>query len=261
MSNLTDLAAVHGEDVSGIGPIQNVGGGYYTHLIGEYQGLVSKFSITYKDKEGKKCKKDKPGATPAFAGLKLVILKDPEKGLVDNSLQLVGKEDIGRHIYNVYISLEPDKQFANVINLKDFTSNNLPEADVVQGKKNEEQIYLANLPLFYGCPIKWELIQGKKDDARYSKNILLVDHQTLTQELLKKRKAITDQINATIDTRLEEIQAQRKAEKDKSAGEGTPSEAVDTETFQDSLDIPSVDAAPPSNEVNGGSEDYLNLSQ
>jgi hypothetical protein len=260
MSNtFAELQGMHGEDVSSLTPIINQStGGFYTHLPGDYSGIISKMSITYKDMEGKKCKPDVAGAKPAFAGLKLIIIKDPEKQLVDSSLNIDEKDDYGRFTYNIYLALDPEKQWQNVRLLKDFTSNNIPEADVVQGKKNEEQIFLANLPLYYGCPVKWEIVVGKKEDSRYIQDILLQDHQTLTKELITKRKAIADGINAKLDAYLVKIQEERKAAKAaKEAGgagsEAEESQAQDSTTFMDNmggLGIPNPDASP--NDTDGG---------
>lgn len=249
--SLADLAKIHGEDVSDISaPIKNESsGGYYVHKVGKYQGLISHFSVTYADKEGKRCKKEVPGATPKFAGLKIVVLRDPEKQLIDNNLSFAEGEDYGRMNYNVYVPLDPEKQWQNVRVLKSFTSNNLPEASVVQGKKNEEDMHLNNIPLYYGCPVEWEMIAGKKEDSRFHQDLTLLDNQTLTEELLKKRKAITDNINAKLDAYLEKLKVESKAKKDAGKNEAPASTAPDPDTFQEDL-IPKDNAAAP-NDTDG----------
>jgi len=248
MSTFEELQGAHGEDLSGIATVHNESsGGFYSHLPGEYSGIVSKLTVTYKDIEGKKCEKNIPGAKPAFAGLKLIIVKDPEKQLIDNSLNIDFKEDFGRLNYNIYLSLDPEKQWQNVRLLKDFVCNNLPEADIIQGKKNDEDVHIANLPLYYGTPVKWEIIAGKKNaDSRYIQNIELLDHQTLTKDLITKRKAVADSINAKLDEHLEKLKEERKAKKDSegASGHAEESSAIDASSFMDGLGIPSYPANP-----------------
>lgn len=242
--SLENLAKIHGEDVSAI-PVaikNESSGGYYVHLPGDYQGLVSHFSISYVDKEGKRCKKDIPGATAKFAGLKLVVFKDPEKQLIDNTLTFDQKEDYGRLNYNIFIPLDGDKQWQNIRVFNSFTSNNLPEANVIQGKKNEEDVHLGNIPLYYGCPIKWEIIAGKKEDSRFHQEVVLLDNQTLTEELLTKRKAVADGINAKLDAYLEQLKAENKAKKETDKGKAPVSDAPDPDDFTAGLGIPNVNA-------------------
>lgn len=251
MSNFAELAKMRGEEVESLGPIKNEG--YKRHVFkpGFYQGLVSTFSITYKDREGKKCEKDTPGATPAFAGLRLIIVKDTDGVLIDNNLNFDKnvKDIYSKMNYFVYLSLDPKQQWVNVKLLKDFTTNNIPEASVIQGKDGEEDIYMSNITLYYGCPVSWDIIEGKKEDVRYIQNLTLIDHQTLTPDLIKQRKAVVDSINAKMDIFLKELKAQREKEKKDKAAE---SPASDADTILDG--IPTPNGAQSPNDVDGGSE-------
>ena len=222
MGDISALMQDAGVEDLGIGNegIQNTGFSYYEHLVGEgYQAIVGKLIVTHIDRDGKKAEKKIEGVTKiGSVRAELMIIKDPEMQLVNEKMEFPADIPYGRLIFNQFVSLEGDKQWANVRAFIDFTVNGQPEAAVIQGKKNEEQVFVNNIQLYYGCPCSFTVEAGKKEGQRFIKSgsLKLSDHTTLTQDLLKKRKGIADSLKAKLslylDTQKEKNKASKKEE-------------------------------------------------
>jgi hypothetical protein len=228
-SNFAELAGQFGVDTGDIGitkPLQNKSA-YYEYALGSYQGLLSKLTEAYINKEKKKCKKGDPGATLSHGTLRIIIFKDPEKVLIGSDLALP-EEPYGRLVFSQYIPLDENRQWQNVRLLSDLTYNGLPQADIIQGKKGQEEVHLANLVFFAGAPIKFDIVNSEKNpDSRFIANLELLDHATLTKETLDKRK----QIVGTLETSLQAYLERLKKENAKKSDEPAPSDADNPEEF------------------------------
>lgn len=214
MSDFNELAGRFGVDTEGVSgitkPLHNKSV-YYNYVLGDYQGLLSKFSIQYLDKEKKKCKPDTPGAYVGYGTLRIIIFKDPEGQLIGNDLALPETEPYGRLVFTQYIPVEEIHQWRNVRLLSDLTYNNLPDASIIQGKKSQEEVHLANLTFFLGSPVKFSISNtDKNEDARFLTDLELLDHATLTKETLDKRKQIIGTLEASLNAYLERLKKESK---------------------------------------------------
>lgn len=215
--DVKNLASQFGVDMPDTGvptKIKNEGGGFYEHKVGKYQALVADFRVQFVNKEGDKCERGTPGSKPAYGMLRFLIVRDPDGQVFDNSFKIPENVPYGRMVYNQYIPLEAERQWQNVGLLKDFTINGNEQLNIVQGEKNNEDIYLNNLVLFYGAPIQFELEQGKKASSRYISrdSLILLDHN-LTKELVQKRKALMDSVLTKVEQVAEKEKAEREAKK------------------------------------------------
>jgi len=214
-------------------PLKNLGGGYYEHLLGDYIGLVGRLKIQFVDREGKKAEKGTAGAVAGYGGLQLLIMKNPEVTLIDNTFKLPTDTEYSKFIFNQYVTLEADRQWQNVQRLSDFVFNDHPELAVISGKRNEEEINLTNLQFYYGYPVKFTLEEGKKKGGRYiSKGSLeLLDHE-ITKEKIATRKTVTNSLYSQLDALLEIAKAKRDTEKAEGGGtDATPSSAESPDSF------------------------------
>lgn len=229
MADVNDLLKNAGMEDLGLGSegIKNTGTTYYEHLLGDYQALIGKVIVTLKDKEDKKCEKGTPGAVIGTIRVQLLVIKDPEARLVDDSLNFAEDIPYGRLIFNQFIPHDPNMQWVNVRSFADFTINGMEEAAVIQGKKNEEQVFVNNLQLFYGTFCTFTIEAGtKKPGSRFitSGSLKLSDHSTLNEELMTKRKALADKLTNKLELHLETQKKKKDAISKESAEPSAPIE-------------------------------------
>ncbi len=216
--------------------IENTGTAFYEHLVGDYQAIVGKLNVKIVDKEGKECEKGTPGQKIKSVTLKLMVTKDPEMQLVDREMNFPDKVPYGRLIFTQYVTIDPNKQWQNIGLFSDFTSNGLPEASVVQGEKNSEQIFPHNLQYFFGCPCEFTVTTGTKNPAsRFigKETLKLMDHVLITTDLLKKRKAVANALDAKLAVYLADQKAKSNVKKEESIEPDQPVEDnfLDVESF------------------------------
>lgn len=216
--------------------IENTGTAFYEHLVGNYQAIVGKLNVKIVDREGKECEKGSPGAKIKSVTLKLMVTKDPEMQLVDKDMKFPDNVPYGRLIFTQYVTIDPNKQWQNIGLFSDFTSNGLPEASVVQGEKNSEQIFPHNLQYFFGCPCEFTVTAGSKNLAsRFIErgSLKLMDHALITTDLLKKRKAVASALDAKLAVYLADQKAKSNAKKEEPTEPNQPVEDnfLDVDTF------------------------------
>jgi len=235
MDDFKKLADEFGLQMDDIGlpeePLKNLSRGFYKHPTGDYAGLVGKSKIQFLDREKKKVERGTAGAVAGYGGLQLIILKNPEGTLIDNTFKLPPDTDYSKFIYNIYLPLELDRQWQNVRSFAAFTFNGHPEFDIISGKQSEEEVNLTKLQLFYGYPVTFTIIEGKKEGSRFIENysLQLIDHE-LEKAKVASRKTVTDSIYTQLDILLAESRAKREANSN-GGTDATPSSAESPDSF------------------------------
>lgn len=239
MSDVKNLAAQFGVELPDTGVPEKIknegGGGFYEHKVGKYQALIGDFKVQFVNKEGEKCERGTPGSKPAYGMLRFLIIRDPDGQIFGSSFKIPENVPYGRMVYNQYIPLEAGSQWQNVGLFSDFTVNDNPQLNIIQGEKNNEDVYLNNLVLFYGAPVQFELEQGKKSRYIARNSLVLLDH-TLTKELIQKRKVLMDSILSKVDQVAEKERAERESKKkENKTDEGRSAAVSDAEDPDDFL--------------------------
>lgn len=236
MSEFDDLAKEYNLDANDPSlAVKNTGtGGAYEFPEGEYSVLFGDFHLKYKNKENKTCKKDDPGATLAFGMQDFIILKDPNKMLVDNKYNLVPDEDIRAYMYKQYITLKSDDQWQNKKVYSSCFVENVPQFDVIQNKdKQDFVIRLGVVKMYYGAPAK--LILKPYKGKMYLDSVELSSHE-ISKEKLAKRKTLADNLYQQVDAKWNEYKAKKASEK-KAEDNGVVEDVAEAGDIIDEFDL------------------------
>lgn len=199
-------------------------GGFFEHVEGEYQALVGKLEIKYKDVEGKACAKDKAGATKSHAIQQLIIFKDPNGEPINvKDWTLDPNSPYGRFIYNQYVPLEADRQWQNKNMYQTFVIEGHPELDVITSEGGNFKVNLANTVFYLGMPIKFIIGKSKNSKSAFLQEPNILIHN-VSKEILLKRKQVIDMLYGKLDAIKEAEKAKRDAEKANGADNLPPAE-------------------------------------
>lgn len=210
MSEFDELAKASGIDAEDESlQLKNTGtGGAYNFPDGEYAVLVGDFNLYYRNKDNKNCKKEDPGATPAFGLQDFLILRDPNKMFVNAKYDLVEGEDVRSYLYKQYVTLISDDQWQNKKIYNSFFIENAPQFDVIQDKDQKDFVIRLNMvKMYYGAPAKLVLKTSAKGNS-YLHSVELDKHD-ITKEKIEKRRAVANKLYSQIDGKWQEYNAKK----------------------------------------------------
>ncbi len=231
MSDSTNILSSLGLEVDDSLTVENKSMSMHEHKPGDYLAFIGNFEKRYYDVEKKRCEADTPGARLTSMQGKFIIIKDPDGQIMDASYQIKDDIEYGRYSYNIYVTLDADKQWQNVNIFQDFTIDGTDSAAVVQGEAKSEVVHLNNLAIYVGIPVTFTLESytskaGKESIIIKKGSVELRDH-TINKETYAKRKALVDSLTAQLKARADKMKAERAAEKAQ-AGD-TSASTADTE--------------------------------
>jgi hypothetical protein len=151
---------------------QEVTGGYYVNEVGKYKAIFAGLRFHYKNADNKKCEKDVAGARLTGASGRFIVIQDPELTLIKEGMKIDDTQDLGRLVFNDYISLKAEDTWKHARKFADFMINGMEEANIVQ--KNGKELKLQNLQLFVGIAVTFEIVAGKKEGSRFMNDLLSI---------------------------------------------------------------------------------------
>lgn len=212
--------ALKGYEIDIDQPIINTGEGfsYYEHTVGNYAALFGKFHTVYKDKDGKRCEKDHPGAEKQNYGMQdFLIIGSPDNHGFGQNFVMPANASYGEFIFKSYITTVPDELWRIKPLFEALKFAGFPQYDVIEKtgvKDSEFKVNFKNLAYFFGCRVAFTLNKGKK--MTYITDLKLID-TTLTPELFKQRIAVINDLYTKLEALREREERERKERKEQNS--------------------------------------------
>jgi len=201
---------------------------FFQYEEGQYTAIVGRLIAKYKDADGEKCERSKPGAKMAFIMQEMFIMKSPYGDPLNDDATLNKDLPAGACRYQKYVSIKPDQQWGNVLFYKDFKIDGQPTLDVVTKEGNDEFVNYAIIGRYYlGARVTFKMTMSKKKSL-FPEEVELVTH-ALNNASLKENKALADIIISNVEARIQEEKDAREA-------------AKENESSTPVADVPSEDA-------------------
>lgn len=190
---------------------------FYKHSIGKYKGIISKLNIDYVNGENKKVSKDTPGAKQKeFGMLPILITLSPDNHGFAQDLKIKEGQVYGEFVFNLFVTLKPDRQWQNKQFFDTFKIAGAPATDVIVitgDGKSDYQVNLNALGFYIGAPVSFELKAGSKNV--YLTDLTLLDN-VLTKTKFDERKALVESLTTELEALRKKEEDERKAKKSKS---------------------------------------------
>ena len=206
--------------------IENTGEAFefYKHCVGEYEGLVGKYTLEYINGENKKVEKGTPGAKMRdFGLLGLIITKSPDNHGFAPDFNIKDGQVYGEFIHNQFVTQLGDRQWQNKNLFDTFKIAGAPTTDVIidgkSGQKTDFRFDPNSLGFYIGAPISWEMVEyTNPKTGKKSINLtnLTLKNNLLSKAIFEKRKALVDGIYSKLEALLKKEDEERKSKKAKS---------------------------------------------